>query len=165
MTAKISFNGQEYNSPDEMPPQIRQLYQQAMANLAQNQPGKAVSPKVNIKISTNMRFKYNGQVYNSLDELPPDVRPKYEKIMNQMDKDHDGVPDFIEGKAPQPENTSININTDGTFGPSAPIVPLTPTQPSVAPSQSARQMLVIAGVVIVLLVLVLILLVSYIYLH
>ena len=161
MTTKITFNGQEYNSPDEMSQQVRQLYEQAMANLAQKQPGAASSPKVNIKITTNMRFKYNGQVYNSLDELPADVRPRYEKIMDQMDKDHDGIPDFMEGKAVKPENTSLNINSGETFGPSAPIVPPIQTQPAVTPDRSATRMLILAVVVIVLLLLALGILIAY----
>ena len=165
MDAKITFNGREYNSPDEMPPQVRQLYERAMANLAQKQPGAVSSPKVNIKVTTNMRFKYNGQVYNSLDELPPDVRPRYEKIMGQMDKDHDGIPDFIEGKGIQPENTSFNINTGETFGPSAPIVPLIQTQPAVTPNRSANQMLILTGVVIVLLLFTIGALIAYVYMR
>jgi hypothetical protein len=165
MAAKITFNGQEYNSPDEMPPQVRQLYERAITSLEQKQPGAASSPKLNIKVTTNLRFKYNGQVYNSLDELPADVRPRYEKLVSQMDKDHDGVPDFLEGKASQPENASFNMNTGETFGPSAPIVPLTQTQSATAPDQSAKRMLVIAGAVIVLLLFALVILIGYIYFH
>src|SRR5687768_14813285 len=40
----------------------------------------------------------NGQTYNSVDEMPPDVRRRYEQVMSMMaDKNNNGVPDIMEG--------------------------------------------------------------------
>ncbi len=164
MAARINFNGQEYNSPDEMPPQVRQLYERAIASLSQSQQGTLSSPKINIKVKTNLRFKYNGQIYNSLDELPPDVRDKYANIANQVDKDHDGVPDFLEGKGGAPLNLS-NANSSDAFVPSAPIAPLTPTSPVIASDRPATRLLIVAGAIIVLLLFAVIIMAGYIYLH
>lgn len=48
-----------------------------------------------------MSAKYivNGQSYNSLDEMPPDVRHAYEQAMSLLgDEDKDGIPDILEGQ-------------------------------------------------------------------
>ena len=164
MAARINFNGQEYNSPDKMPPQVRQLYERAIARLSQNQQGALSSPKINIKVKTNLRFKYNGQIYNSLDELPPDMRDKYANIANQVDEDHDGVPDFLEGKGDAPLNSS-NTNSGDAFAPSAPIAPLTPASPVISSDRPATRLLIVAGAIIVLLLFAVIIMASYIYLH
>jgi hypothetical protein len=164
MTARIVFNGQEYDNPDEMPPQVRKLYERAMENLPPNQQANLSSPKVNIRVTANLRFKYNGQIYNSLDELPPEVRPRYEKLASQMDKDRDGIPDFLEEKGDSAVAAASNVNAGG-FDPAAPIAPLTQINPVISPDSSLTRLLLIAGVIIALLLGAVILLVAYIYLH
>lgn len=43
---------------------------------------------------------YNGKTYASLEEMPPEVRKVYELTMGILaDNDHNGIPDFLEGKA------------------------------------------------------------------
>jgi len=37
--AKINFNGREYDSPEAMPPEVRQLYQMITSMLADNNQG------------------------------------------------------------------------------------------------------------------------------
>ena len=44
MSLKIVFNGQEYDSVDAMPPDVRRTYEQAMARVASG--GAAVKPPV-----------------------------------------------------------------------------------------------------------------------
>ena len=46
------------------------------------------------------RITVNGKEYGSLDEMPPDVRKNFEKMIGMLaDRDGNGVPDILEGKA------------------------------------------------------------------
>ncbi|NNE13169.1 MAG: hypothetical protein HKN41_13095 [Ilumatobacter sp.] len=45
--------------------------------------------------SSNQRYEIGGQVYESLDEMPPDVRAVVESLL--ADRDGDGVPDVLAG--------------------------------------------------------------------
>ena len=112
---KIKINGKEYNSPDEMPPDVRSLYEKAMAN-RQN-------PSANTRINTSSKITFNGQTFNSLDEMPAEVRRIYDDVMSTLDKNVEGVPDPL-----QPGGES-------SFGPSAPIIP-TPSQTAPAKTNS-----------------------------
>jgi hypothetical protein len=48
----------------------------------------------------------DGKEYNSLDELPPDVRAKYEQAMGKLDANRNGIPDFLEGMVKSQDETS-----------------------------------------------------------
>lgn len=42
---------------------------------------------------------YEGKTYNSVDELPPEARRKYEEAMDKLgDANQNGIPDLLEGK-------------------------------------------------------------------
>jgi hypothetical protein len=98
----IIFNGQTYNSVDDMPPDARQAYDQAMGMLADKNKdavpdafGGAATPGVpRIKFST--KFTVNGQPIAGIEDLPPETRQAIEQAMNMLDADHNGVPDFLE---------------------------------------------------------------------
>lgn len=46
------------------------------------------------------KFTFQGKEYNSIEELPPELRKAFEKLTKVFDdKDQNGVPDFLEGKA------------------------------------------------------------------
>ena len=72
MQAKIIFNGKDYSSLDEMPPEARQAYEQMMNVLAdRNQDGmpdlfEGLASLQNT-LSVNA-IHVDGQTYNSLDE-------------------------------------------------------------------------------------------------
>ena len=97
----IIFNGQTYNSVEDMPPDARQAYDQAMGMLADKnkdgmpdameQPAGGTPP---IRFST--KFTVNGQTMQGLENLPPETRQAIEQAMNMLDTDHNGVPDFLE---------------------------------------------------------------------
>lgn len=84
---KIVINGQEYASPEELPPELRQVYEQALAR-------QGNSPQVHI--STSSKFSINGQTYNSVDEMPEEARKLYESMLSRFDKNHDGIPDVLQ---------------------------------------------------------------------
>jgi hypothetical protein len=76
---RIIFNGREYSSPDEMPPDVRRLYDEVMASVAAS--NKASGPgQPAVKIRT--RFVVNGKEYSSVAEMPAAIRAAYEKFVN-----------------------------------------------------------------------------------
>ena len=61
------------------------------------------------------RISVNGQSYNSLEEMPPDVRKQYEEVMSKLaDADHNGIPDILEGK-PDPTVKTVVTTTQQRF--------------------------------------------------
>ena len=92
---KISFNGQEYDSLDAMPPEVRQAYEQVLAESRTHKPTKLM---------------FNGREYDSVDQMPAEVRSQYEQVMAEFDKDHNGIPDMLEsGDSAQDSSTLIGI--------------------------------------------------------
>ncbi len=79
---RIEVNGREYASVDDMPPDVRQLYEEAMRQLREQGPGEpgeaipagAGSPETHTTIRTTRRLIVNGKAIDSLDELPEDMR-------------------------------------------------------------------------------------------
>ena len=58
MPTRITINGQEYDSPEQMPPDVRQLYEQAMAKV------KACGTGVNIacvRFAPTFTFRLGGK--------------------------------------------------------------------------------------------------------
>src|ERR1043165_291451 len=106
---RIVINGKTYNSIDELPEDLRQKYEEAMRKLDQNQNGipdileggnlftdkdqngmpdaleALASITGNPKILNAAKIMVNGQAYDNLDQLPPEVRPKYEQPMSRRD--------------------------------------------------------------------------------
>ena len=65
------------------------------------------------------RITVNGQTYNSVEEMPPEVRQQYEKAMGMLaDKNNNGVPDVLEGSIPPGAATVIKqvSTTQRTIG-------------------------------------------------
>lgn len=109
--AKIIFNGHEYDSPEAMPAEVRQLYEMAAGMLAdRDQNGmpdifEGVAEAAPNTVVQTTQFIVDGKVYTSLDELPAEARQKYEQALGRLDANRDGVPDLFEsqslGVAPQ----------------------------------------------------------------
>ncbi len=85
----IEVNGKTYASVDDMPPDVRQTYEKMMKLLAdQDRDGvpdlvqKAGQSQVSVEVSRT--FTVDGQTYHSLEEMPPEVRQKYEEIMTRF---------------------------------------------------------------------------------
>ncbi len=161
MNTRITFNGHEYGSPDEMPPEIRQAYERAMAAVRSG-TSSMLTPRVNIKVSTNVRFVHDGHSYDSVDEMPPGIRSKYQAAMQQIDKDHDGIPDVLQGSGGLPAATAPS-GWGPSFEASPPLVDAAAGQDPVVASESpGNRLLLIAGAVIILLIFVVLGLVLYI---
>lgn len=98
--ATIVFNGQEYESIDAMPAEIRRLYEQVAGMLADADGDgmpDAFQQTMQAQVMTASQYVVDGQVYHRLEDLPPEARRRYEQAMAQFDTNQDGVPDMLAG--------------------------------------------------------------------
>ena len=72
---KFKINGKEYNSIEEMPPDIRNAFEKAMAS-------QAGSDHQANPATMQTKIIFNGTEYQSIDVMPQDVRQLYEKVLN-----------------------------------------------------------------------------------
>jgi len=125
---RIKINGKEYASPAEMPPDVRQIYERALA--------KGI---VSTQVNAQPKITFNGKSYSSPDEMPEEVRRIYESAMSAMDKDHDGMPDALQ--------------TGGGVSPSNPLVTPSRAQPKVIQADSTNKTLLMAVIAVGMLIL------------
>jgi hypothetical protein len=98
----IIFNGQTYNSVDDMPPDAREAYNEALGVLAdKNKDGKpdvfeSPAGRMPNMMGSSTTWTVNGQAMQGLEDLPPETRQQIEQAMRAMDADGNGVPDFLE---------------------------------------------------------------------
>jgi hypothetical protein len=71
---KFKINGKEYNSIEEMPPDIQNAFRKAMAS--QTGSGQQANP-----VTMQTKIIFNGTEYKSIDAMPQDVRQLYEKVL------------------------------------------------------------------------------------
>src|SRR5215470_10817720 len=115
---RIVIDGKIYNSVDEMPADVRQRYEQALSSLkdqngngvpdilennnrlADNNsdgiPDIAENPLGSPIVKAALKIMMNGREFHSIDDLPPEVRAKYEQAMSKLDTNHNGIPDILE---------------------------------------------------------------------
>jgi hypothetical protein len=89
MIGKITVNGREYGSIEEMPPDVREQYRRAMSLLADRDgngvPDVLDGGKVNISsatgegavtsfVRTTERYVINGHEYDRLEDIPAEMR-------------------------------------------------------------------------------------------
>ncbi len=135
--ATIIFNGQVYNSLEEMPAEARQAYEQAMSVLAdRNQNGvpdilEGVLPLGSgaVQIISANKFIVHGKTYSSPDEMPPEARQAYEQFADAFDKNRNGILDIFEDALPP------DMVPQDHPGPAAP--PLAPEAASPRPASAA----------------------------
>jgi hypothetical protein len=71
---KYKINGKEYNSVEEMPPDIRATFEKAMAS-------QAGSDYQANPATMQTKIIFNGTEYQGIDAMPQDVRQLYEKVL------------------------------------------------------------------------------------
>ena len=164
---RIVIDGKSYNSVDEMPEDVRRNYEEAMRGSNQTNPAQGgvgslatlfadgdgdgipdiMEKGQVINLTGGMKFVVNGQSYDSLDALPPEARAKYEQAMSTIDRNQNGMPDFLEGimngsTQPAPAQPVFNP-ADLPRSASHPPLPL---PPAIAPDTSNGWMLALAVV-------------------
>jgi hypothetical protein len=101
METKIIFNGKEYANSEAMPQEVRQAYQQAMAQFAD--ADKNGIPDIlergaagNVIAIQQSSISFNGREFKSVGEMPAVVRRLFEMAMGQADANRNGIPDALE---------------------------------------------------------------------
>jgi hypothetical protein len=175
----IVIDGKTYHSVDEMPPDVRQKYEQAMRSLGDANKNRIPDafesmnilgdkdkngvPDVleNIVASqatvNSMKIIVDGKEFNGIENLPPEARARYEEAMGKLDANRNGIPDFVEGMI---GNSNQTVNMSANFGVETPrrstLTRTSPENPipvsaTITPDTSNGWMLVLAGVFILLL--------------
>jgi len=198
----IVIDGKTYKSVDEMPPDIRRLYEETMRNMDKNQNGvpdvfesanpladknrdgipdifnnMASMPSSYGSVASSTKIIVNGQEYDGPDQLPPEIRAKYQQVMekfsnnpqaypnlnqlppeqrakvqqalNMLDANKNGIPDFAKAMMNMPNNVSASA-----FPPVEPVAPLRPkptpvSSSTIEPESSGNWIWLIAGIVFV----------------
>jgi hypothetical protein len=122
-------NGQTYSDPNEMPPDVRKAYDQAMGALAdKNQNGvpdileglktpQSVAEQLpSLFQMASRQVIVDGKLYSSPEELSPEQREKYDQAMAKMsqvmgDANQNGVPDILENVLGKPGMTQAQTTT------------------------------------------------------
>jgi hypothetical protein len=168
----IVIDGKTYRSVDEMPEDVRRRYEEAMSSLKDQNGNRVPDAFENNNMLTDnnrngipdilentagapifakaMKILLDGKEFNSIDELPPEPRLKYEKAMGMLDANRNGVPDFMEGMlgTQQPAAPiSTNLGSDIPRSVSPMSVPVTPT---ITPDTSNGGMLALLGFVLLM---------------
>ena len=95
LKAKIRYNGQEYSSPAELPPEVRMAYEKALHDS-----------------TVKKQFVFNGEKFASEDAMPADVRKLYDDVMGVIE--NNGEVTIPNGK-PEPLLTKREITIVALF--------------------------------------------------
>jgi len=68
LKSKIRYNGQEYSSPAELPPEVRIAYEKALHDGA-----------------VRKRFVFNGEQFANEDAMPADIRKLCDDVMGVIE--------------------------------------------------------------------------------
>src|SRR5215216_5569477 len=167
----IVIDGKTYRSVDEMPEDVRRQYEQAMSSL-KDQNGNRIPDAFENNLLTDknrngipdiidttsgekifantMKILVDGKEFNSLDDLPPEARAKYDQAMGALDANQNGIPDFVEGMmGMQQTSTHISRSFRAQSVPFKSTLPI-PVSPTITPDTSNGWMLALLGLLLVL---------------
>ncbi len=129
---KYKYQGMEYNSLDEMPPDVRKVFEKAM-------PAGIDLEHLPPPTSGSSKFVYQGKEYH-LDELPPEARAQYEKAMEML-KDDKKSPAL----SAQPEIPDLSGRPEVYQAPSSGEEPIGPKSSGL----SARWLIILIGLAVI----------------
>jgi hypothetical protein len=101
---KIRVNGQDYGSVNDMPPEVRQAYERALAMMRGAKPGGFLDKlgsgaRANVQVVSNAKVVFNGQEYASVEQMPAKVRQLYQVVMAAVETGGTPVAPEIGGAA------------------------------------------------------------------
>jgi hypothetical protein len=157
MSAKIQFNGKDYASIEEMPADERRRYEQVMQMARPLLPDAdqngvpdvlEVGNHLGVRATVHTKIVVNDRTYTSPEELPPDLRQKYDEAMQRA------------SAGPTPHGAKLTVTFSATHGSTArdpgpgkadarlSVVPPTPEpNPIAAESSLQRTLLAIASLI------------------
>jgi hypothetical protein len=82
----IRVNGQDYGSVNDMPPEIRQAYEEALALMGGAKHGGFLDKlgtgmRANVQMVPNAKVVFNGQEYGGVEQMPANVRRMYQAVI------------------------------------------------------------------------------------
>ena len=95
---KYKFEGREYDSIEDMPPEGQEAFKKAVPSESE------LAEKLDLKAGQSTRIIYNGKEYD-LNDLPPIVRKVYEKLMERTGNEpgsHETSSSMEIGDVPEP---------------------------------------------------------------
>jgi hypothetical protein len=102
---KFTVNGVEYGSPEEMPTEIRAIYEKA------TQSGATLSSSGywvgGVKTARTTKITINGRTYDSLEAMPEEDRKLYEQAMGTVRAEAPPAPAGINPAATAPAHTPL----------------------------------------------------------
>jgi len=97
----VKINGKEYHSAEEVPPELRDAYEKALAAAPLAVGGHGGGDRTG-------RITFNGREFAGIQEMPADVRRSYEAVLSAL-KSGEASPDLLAaarlggiGPVPQP---------------------------------------------------------------
>jgi hypothetical protein len=146
----IIFNGQQYESTDAMPPEVRKLYEQMKALLDDTNndgmPDLLQGATSSQRIMAVTQYVVDGKTYSRLEDLPPHARDRYTAAMSTFDTNQNGIPDILEGGMIGTATTATQPVPPTTAPTSIPTVTIVGDRPS----PGTIRMIVIGLIVLVL---------------
>lgn len=107
VTRNFKINGKEYHSVEEMPDEIRQVYEKALALQAgSKQPIHSAVARTKII--------FNGTEYENMDTMPEDARQLYKKVLKAAES---SVASSGISGALRPRNIRKSIKLEFSFSP------------------------------------------------
>ncbi len=86
----IKFNGQTYASVEDMPPEVRQVYERMLKLLPDEdkngEPDLLQGNAANVDMVVTSSITVDGEVYTNEDDMPPEVRQKFEEATAKLQK-------------------------------------------------------------------------------
>jgi hypothetical protein len=166
----IVIDGKTYHSVEEMPPEVRQKYEQAMRSLGdanKNQIPDAFET-INVladadrdgapdvlenltaghHVVNSMKIIIDGKEFDGLEKLPPEARARYEEAMGNLDANRNGIPDFVEGMMGTGNQNVMSVAAASVETPRR--SKTLPSSPTSTPDTSSGWMLLLAGLFIFL---------------
>ena len=113
---KFVVNGKEYDSVEEMPADIRKIYEKAIS-------GKAGIHHENVSSMSSGKIVFNGQEYENVESMPLDIRQMYEMIMKSVGQ---GNIDVTGRAGINMDGMSISFKKEGVLDPYSMSKPITP---------------------------------------
>jgi len=147
--SRIVIDGRTYKSVNEMPPDVRAKYEKAMNMLRdEDRDGRPdvfdISSSTQV-VSNTMKFVVDGREYSNIEDLPPEARAKYEQAMSALDKNQNGIPDFVEGMMGMMPQNPAKANTPSMSSPRPALRTPQTASPTISPDTSSGWMLVLTG--------------------
>jgi hypothetical protein len=167
----IVIDGKTYHGVEEMPPDVRQKYEQALQALADSNgnhipdalenilidkdnngvPDLLENLGVGTHVTSHVKVTVNGKEFNGIEDLPPEARARYEAALSKLDANKNGIPDFVEGMMGTADQNQVAPASNPFTAANPPRSEPIPVSPTITPDTSNGLTLALVGLFFLLL--------------